>query len=75
MVSLNTVLDYTVIKLVTHNFSEFIEGFWFLFFYLETSNYFVVVVASEGVPPHKANFIEDLVVMLPQNIWDNLYSR
>ncbi|KAF2984408.1 hypothetical protein EK904_003352 [Melospiza melodia maxima] len=28
-----------------------------------------------GVPPHKANFIEDLVVMLPQNIWDNLYSR
>ncbi|XP_070602297.1 ubiquitin carboxyl-terminal hydrolase 33 isoform X1 [Erythrolamprus reginae] len=28
-----------------------------------------------GVPPHKASFIEDLVVMLPQNIWDNLYSR
>uniref|UniRef100_A0A8C2T9B6 Ubiquitin carboxyl-terminal hydrolase n=1 Tax=Coturnix japonica TaxID=93934 RepID=A0A8C2T9B6_COTJA len=28
-----------------------------------------------GVPPHKAGFIEDLVVMLPQNIWDNLYSR
>uniref|UniRef100_A0A8C4IZ79 Ubiquitin carboxyl-terminal hydrolase n=1 Tax=Dromaius novaehollandiae TaxID=8790 RepID=A0A8C4IZ79_DRONO len=28
-----------------------------------------------GVPPPKANFIEDLVVMLPQNIWDNLYSR
>ncbi|XP_042729430.1 ubiquitin carboxyl-terminal hydrolase 33 isoform X5 [Lagopus leucura] len=27
-----------------------------------------------GVPPHKASFIEDLVVMLPQNIWDNLYS-
>uniref|UniRef100_A0A8B9PRW1 Ubiquitin carboxyl-terminal hydrolase n=1 Tax=Apteryx owenii TaxID=8824 RepID=A0A8B9PRW1_APTOW len=28
-----------------------------------------------GVPPPKASFIEDLVVMLPQNIWDNLYSR
>ncbi|KAM4642772.1 ubiquitin carboxyl-terminal hydrolase 33 [Discoglossus pictus] len=28
-----------------------------------------------GVPPHKAGLIEDLVVMLPQNIWDYLYSR
>ncbi|CAM4593476.1 unnamed protein product [Lepidochelys olivacea] len=28
-----------------------------------------------GVLPHKAGFIEDLVVMLPQNIWDTLYSR
>ncbi|XP_054836038.1 ubiquitin carboxyl-terminal hydrolase 33 isoform X2 [Eublepharis macularius] len=28
-----------------------------------------------GVPPHKAASIEDLVIMLPQNIWDNLYSR
>ncbi|XP_028918690.1 ubiquitin carboxyl-terminal hydrolase 33 isoform X3 [Ornithorhynchus anatinus] len=28
-----------------------------------------------GVPPCKAGYIEDLVVMLPQNIWDNLYSR
>ncbi|XP_040843241.1 ubiquitin carboxyl-terminal hydrolase 33 isoform X1 [Ochotona curzoniae] len=28
-----------------------------------------------GVPPRKASFIEDLVLMLPQNIWDNLYSR
>ncbi|KAE8609494.1 hypothetical protein XENTR_v10011821 [Xenopus tropicalis] len=28
-----------------------------------------------GVPPRKASFIEDLVVMLPQNIWDYLYSR
>ncbi|XP_034978420.1 ubiquitin carboxyl-terminal hydrolase 33 isoform X1 [Zootoca vivipara] len=28
-----------------------------------------------GVPPHKATSIEDLVVVLPQNIWDNLYSR
>ncbi|XP_048352792.1 ubiquitin carboxyl-terminal hydrolase 33 isoform X1 [Sphaerodactylus townsendi] len=28
-----------------------------------------------GVPPQKATSIEDLVIMLPQNIWDNLYSR
>nr|XP_020824225.1 LOW QUALITY PROTEIN: ubiquitin carboxyl-terminal hydrolase 33 [Phascolarctos cinereus] len=28
-----------------------------------------------GAPPRKAGYIEDLVVMLPQNIWDNLYSR
>ncbi|XP_019386776.1 PREDICTED: ubiquitin carboxyl-terminal hydrolase 33 isoform X1 [Crocodylus porosus] len=31
--------------------------------------------AHGGVPPRKAAFIEDLVLMLPQNIWDNLYSR
>uniref|UniRef100_A0AAQ5YAJ0 Ubiquitin carboxyl-terminal hydrolase n=1 Tax=Amphiprion ocellaris TaxID=80972 RepID=A0AAQ5YAJ0_AMPOC len=28
-----------------------------------------------GVPPNKANLIDDLVVMLPQNVWDHLYSR
>uniref|UniRef100_A0A674B338 Ubiquitin carboxyl-terminal hydrolase n=1 Tax=Salmo trutta TaxID=8032 RepID=A0A674B338_SALTR len=28
-----------------------------------------------GVPPAKAVFIDDLVVMLPQNAWDHLYSR
>ncbi|XP_063284032.1 ubiquitin carboxyl-terminal hydrolase 33 [Pelobates fuscus] len=28
-----------------------------------------------GVPPRKASLIEELVVMLPQNIWDYLYSR
>lgn len=28
-----------------------------------------------GVPPRKAGLIEDLVVMLPQNIWDYLYGR
>ncbi|GCC37885.1 hypothetical protein chiPu_0016393 [Chiloscyllium punctatum] len=27
------------------------------------------------VPPQKASYIEDLVVMLPQNVWDYLYSR
>ncbi|KAI1883280.1 hypothetical protein AGOR_G00243580 [Albula goreensis] len=28
-----------------------------------------------GVPPHKATYIDDLVLMLPQNVWDHLYSR
>lgn len=28
-----------------------------------------------GVPPRKASYIDDLVVMLPQNVWDYLYSR
>lgn len=28
-----------------------------------------------GVPPHKAGYIDDLVVMVPQNVWDHLYSR
>uniref|UniRef100_A0A4W4FMS0 Ubiquitin carboxyl-terminal hydrolase n=1 Tax=Electrophorus electricus TaxID=8005 RepID=A0A4W4FMS0_ELEEL len=28
-----------------------------------------------GVPPHKAAYIDDLVLMLPQNVWDHLYSR
>lgn len=27
------------------------------------------------MPPHKAAYIDDLVVMLPQNVWDHLYSR
>ncbi|XP_043554626.1 ubiquitin carboxyl-terminal hydrolase 33 isoform X2 [Chiloscyllium plagiosum] len=30
--------------------------------------------AHGGVPPQKASYIEDLVVMLPQNVWDYLYS-
>uniref|UniRef100_A0A3P9PXP9 Ubiquitin carboxyl-terminal hydrolase n=1 Tax=Poecilia reticulata TaxID=8081 RepID=A0A3P9PXP9_POERE len=28
-----------------------------------------------GVPPNKAPYIDDLVTMLPQNVWDHLYSR
>ncbi|KAJ8011043.1 hypothetical protein DPEC_G00054090 [Dallia pectoralis] len=28
-----------------------------------------------GVPPAKAAFIDDMVVMFPQNVWDHLYSR
>nr|XP_020447250.1 ubiquitin carboxyl-terminal hydrolase 33 isoform X2 [Monopterus albus] len=28
-----------------------------------------------GVPPNKATLIDDLVIMLPQNVWDHLYSR
>uniref|UniRef100_A0A673GVK0 Ubiquitin carboxyl-terminal hydrolase n=1 Tax=Sinocyclocheilus rhinocerous TaxID=307959 RepID=A0A673GVK0_9TELE len=31
--------------------------------------------AHGGVPPNKASFIDDLVMMLPQNVWDHLYSR
>ncbi|KAF3819706.1 hypothetical protein GH733_015215 [Mirounga leonina] len=32
-------------------------------------------IMEPSVPPRKAGYIEDLVLMLPQNIWDNLYSR
>uniref|UniRef100_A0A8C4QC97 Ubiquitin carboxyl-terminal hydrolase n=1 Tax=Eptatretus burgeri TaxID=7764 RepID=A0A8C4QC97_EPTBU len=28
-----------------------------------------------GVPPHKYNYLEDLVVIVPQNVWDYLYNR
>uniref|UniRef100_A0A3Q2X9V5 Ubiquitin carboxyl-terminal hydrolase n=1 Tax=Hippocampus comes TaxID=109280 RepID=A0A3Q2X9V5_HIPCM len=28
-----------------------------------------------GVPPNKANYIEELAVVVPQNVWDHLYSR
>ncbi|XP_061406309.1 ubiquitin carboxyl-terminal hydrolase 20-like isoform X7 [Lethenteron reissneri] len=28
-----------------------------------------------GVPPHKSSYIDDLVVILPQNVWDYLYNR
>ncbi|KAM8929978.1 ubiquitin carboxyl-terminal hydrolase 33 isoform 2-T2 [Pelodytes ibericus] len=38
-----------------------------------TNNDFLCV--HGGVPPHKAGIVEDLVVMLPQNIWDYLYGR
>ncbi|KAI5612618.1 ubiquitin carboxyl-terminal hydrolase 33, partial [Silurus asotus] len=31
--------------------------------------------AHGGVPPHKASYVDDLVVMVPQNVWDHLYSR
>uniref|UniRef100_A0A8C0YG88 Ubiquitin carboxyl-terminal hydrolase n=1 Tax=Cyprinus carpio carpio TaxID=630221 RepID=A0A8C0YG88_CYPCA len=31
--------------------------------------------AHGGVPPSKASFIDDLVMMLPQNVWDHMYSR
>ncbi|MEQ2171043.1 hypothetical protein GOODEAATRI_006621, partial [Goodea atripinnis] len=30
---------------------------------------------AKSVPPNKASCIDDLVVMLPQNVWDHLYSR
>lgn len=28
-----------------------------------------------GVPPNKANHIEELAVVVPQNVWDHLYGR
>ncbi|KAI2667324.1 Ubiquitin carboxyl-terminal hydrolase 33 [Labeo rohita] len=31
--------------------------------------------AHGGIPPNKASSIDDLVMMLPQNVWDHLYSR
>uniref|UniRef100_A0A4W3I0R3 Ubiquitin carboxyl-terminal hydrolase 33 n=1 Tax=Callorhinchus milii TaxID=7868 RepID=A0A4W3I0R3_CALMI len=31
--------------------------------------------AHGGVPPQKASYTDELVVMLPQNVWDYLYSR
>ncbi|KAF3857955.1 hypothetical protein F7725_011156 [Dissostichus mawsoni] len=34
-----------------------------------------VLKLLRGVPPNKATSIDDLVVMLPQNVWDHLYSR
>lgn len=27
-----------------------------------------------GIPPHKYNFIDDLVVIVPQNVWEYLYN-
>ncbi|XP_051989437.1 LOW QUALITY PROTEIN: ubiquitin carboxyl-terminal hydrolase 33 [Xyrauchen texanus] len=31
--------------------------------------------AHGGIPPNKATSIDDLVMMLPQTVWDHLYSR
>ncbi|XP_005625298.1 ubiquitin carboxyl-terminal hydrolase 20 [Canis lupus familiaris] len=28
-----------------------------------------------GIPPHKYHYIDDLVVILPQNVWEHLYNR
>ena len=28
-----------------------------------------------GIPPHKYQYIDDLVVMLPENVWEYLYNR
>ncbi|XP_043914565.1 ubiquitin carboxyl-terminal hydrolase 20 isoform X2 [Protopterus annectens] len=28
-----------------------------------------------GIPPHKYHYIDDLVVIVPQNVWEYLYSR
>ncbi|XP_045144453.1 ubiquitin carboxyl-terminal hydrolase 20 [Echinops telfairi] len=31
--------------------------------------------AHGGIPPNKYHYIDDLVVILPQNVWEHLYSR
>ncbi|TRY77696.1 hypothetical protein DNTS_018891 [Danionella cerebrum] len=31
--------------------------------------------AHGGIPPNKSSYIDDLVVMLPQHVWDHLYSK
>lgn len=33
------------------------------------------VPSSSGIPPNKYHYIDDLVVILPQNVWEHLYSR
>jgi len=30
---------------------------------------------STGIPPNKYHYIDDLVVILPQNVWEYLYNR
>lgn len=31
--------------------------------------------AHGGIPPNKYHYIDDLVVILPQNVWEHLYNR
>lgn len=28
-----------------------------------------------GIPPNKYHYIDDLVVIVPQNVWEYLYNR
>lgn len=28
-----------------------------------------------GIPPNKYHYVDDLVVILPQSVWEHLYSR
>ena len=32
-------------------------------------------VLCPGIPPTKYHYIDDLVVILPQNVWEYLYNR
>lgn len=32
-------------------------------------------LSSTGIPPNKYHYIDDLVVILPQNVWEYLYNR
>lgn len=31
--------------------------------------------SSAGIPPNKYHYIDDLVVILPQDVWEYLYNR
>lgn len=33
------------------------------------------VPESAGIPPNKYHYIDHLVVILPQNVWEHLYNR
>lgn len=35
----------------------------------------IPVPSPAGIPPHKYHYIDDLVVILPQNVWEHLYGR
>lgn len=33
------------------------------------------ILLFTGIPPNKYHYIDDLVVILPQSVWEHLYSR
>lgn len=33
------------------------------------------VCLCTGIPPNKYQYIDDLVVIVPQNVWEYLYNR
>lgn len=41
--------------------------------YARTSSFQGVLCA--GIPPNKYHYIDDLVVIVPQNVWEYLYNR
>lgn len=45
---------------------------WFFsYWYNLTSMCFIFA----GIPPNKYHYIDDLVVIVPQNVWEYLYNR